>query len=62
MPARRDQLSAPPVTAGILHGIIRDNLILLTRHEPRLDAANCDADSTELHLADEASLCGTLRP
>lgn len=56
----RDGVAAtPPKTAGILESITRDSLIVLLR-EMGIPVEEREIDRTELYVADEAFLCGTL--
>lgn len=55
---RDSALFTPPVSAGILAGVIRDTIIVLAR-EAGLQVRETDLVRTELYLADECFLTGT---
>jgi branched-chain amino acid aminotransferase len=50
----------PPWSAGILESITREALFTLLRDELRMPVQERDVDRTELYIADEVLLCGTL--
>lgn len=52
-------VATPPKTAGILESITRDSLIVLLR-EMGVPVEEREVDRTELYVADEGFLCGTL--
>ena len=57
----RDQtLITPPVTAGILESITRKNVIEMARSKFGLEVIERAVDRTELYVADEIFITGTL--
>jgi len=56
---RNGVAATPPITAGILESITRDSLIQMLG-EMGIPVEQREIDRTELYLADEAFLCGTL--
>jgi branched-chain amino acid aminotransferase len=57
---RHGRLVTPPATSGALEGITLDTIVELARLELDLDVAEREIDRTELYVADEVFLCGTL--
>ncbi len=57
---RGEQVITPPLSAGILAGITRSNLIEVLEQDLGLEVIERDIPRTELYLADEVFLCGTL--
>jgi branched-chain amino acid aminotransferase len=56
---RGDALVTPPVTANILEGITRTDVMALGASELGLRVVERDIDRTELYYADEVFFCGT---
>jgi branched-chain amino acid aminotransferase len=56
---RGNTLCTPPVTANILEGITRIDVMNLGRSELGLRVVERDIDRTELYYADEVFFCGT---
>jgi len=56
---RGDALITPPVTANILEGITRADVMTLARDELGIDVVERSIDRTELYHADEVFFCGT---
>ncbi len=56
---RGDALVTPPVTANILEGITRVDVMALARDELGLGVLEREIDRTELYYADEVFFCGT---
>ncbi|MBM2827344.1 MAG: branched-chain amino acid aminotransferase [Dehalococcoidia bacterium] len=50
----------PDVTSGILEGITRASVMKLLREDMGLEVREREVDRTELYVADEIFLCGTL--
>jgi branched-chain amino acid aminotransferase len=57
---RDGQLVTPPGTSGVLEGITLATVGELARDRLGLDIARREIDRTELYVADELFLCGTL--
>lgn len=57
---RGERLVTPPGTAGVLEGITLDTLGVLASAELGVDLEHREIDRTELYVADELMLCGTL--
>jgi branched-chain amino acid aminotransferase len=57
---RDGTIITPPVTAGILESISRRNVIELLRAEHGKTVVEREIDRTELYIADEIFMCGTL--
>lgn len=57
---REGRLFTPPGTSGVLEGITLKTVAQIAEAELGLDMVRRDIDRTELYLADEAFLCGTL--
>ncbi|MGW4365721.1 aminotransferase class IV [Nocardia takedensis] len=60
MLVKNGRLLTPPVSAGILPGITRDNLMTMAREDLGIEVEERDITRAELYLADEVLLCGTL--
>lgn len=56
---RRGVLITPPVTANILEGITRADVMTLARDEIGIDVIERTVDRTELYQAEEIFFCGT---
>ena len=56
---RGDVLITPPVTANILEGITRADVMTLARDELGVEVVERSIDRTELYHADEVFFCGT---
>lgn len=57
---RDGRVATPPLTAGVLESITRAKLVELLRDDLGVPVDVRDIDRSELYLADEAFLCGTL--
>lgn len=58
--AREGQLHTPPGTSGVLEGITLKTIAEIAEQQLGLIMNRREIDRTELYLADEALLCGTL--
>jgi branched-chain amino acid aminotransferase len=56
---RRNKVTTPPVTAGILESVTRTTLIELFEKELRVTVQEREIDRTELYVADEVFFCGS---
>ena len=56
---RDNKLITPPITASILESITRDTIIKSAKDILGLEIVERDIDRTELHICDEAFLCGS---
>lgn len=57
---RDGRVSTPPGTSGVLEGITLATVAELARDELGIEVEHREIDRTELYVADEAFLCGTL--
>lgn len=57
---REGSLVTPPGTSGVLEGITLASVTEIARRELGIDLQRREIDRTELYVADEAFLCGTL--
>ncbi|MEA5504681.1 branched-chain-amino-acid transaminase [Halotia wernerae UHCC 0503] len=57
---RKGKVFTPPISAGILESITRKNIIDLLEYEFNISVVERDIPRTELYLADEIFLAGTL--
>ena len=57
---RRGVVYTPPPQADVLEGIVRRALITLMRDDLGLEVVERDIDRTEVYVADEVFLCGTV--
>ncbi len=57
---RRGVAATPPITAGILESITRDTALTLLSSKLEIPTVEREIDRTELYLAEEVFLCGTL--
>jgi branched-chain amino acid aminotransferase len=59
MMVRGNQVSTPPVTAGILESITRDTLMMLFQEKMGVTVVERLIDRTELYTAEEVFVCGS---
>ena len=57
---RDGQLITPPLTSDILESITRDTVLELAKRYTNLNVVERDIDKSELYLADEAFICGSI--
>lgn len=57
---RNGQLITPPGSSGVLEGITVDTMEMLAREQLGLQLVRREIDRSELYIADELFLCGTL--
>ncbi|MGH3244277.1 MAG: branched-chain-amino-acid transaminase [Spirillospora sp.] len=57
---RDGRLVTPPATSGVLEGITVDTVARLAASELGVDLSRREIDRTELYVADELFLCGTM--
>lgn len=60
MMVRDGQLITPPVTADILESVTRGTLMQIARDDLKIPVVERDMDRTELYIADELIVCGTI--
>jgi branched-chain amino acid aminotransferase len=56
----KNTLVTPPGYSSVLNGITMDTVYKLAQNKLNLKVEKCEIDRTELYLADEVILCGTL--
>ncbi|HSN98472.1 MAG TPA: branched-chain amino acid transaminase [Candidatus Nanopelagicales bacterium] len=60
MMVRDGRLITPPVTADILESVTRGTLMQIASEDLKIPVIERDVDRTELYLADELIVCGTI--
>ncbi|WP_429180748.1 aminotransferase class IV [Aeromonas salmonicida] len=56
----RGQIISPPGSSGVLEGITLDSIRKIAQHKLGIEFIQREIDRTEMYLADEVFLCGTL--